>query len=246
MANKTLLDNRWGGLVWGASSSLGVIPVFDAPPRPICARALTLCKKIPVSKAPSVCQIADLEIPSGSTVFCDMDGTLVDTDDANFLAYRRAVQEATHGRCVLEPTGARFNRERLKEQLPSLTSEELHVITTLKAGYFGDFLENTRLNTRLAELVVKHRPQCEIILVSGCREERVAQVLKHHNVYEQFARFICREALLDRNPSRKYETAIELTGVNPTIVLVFENDELEAKHAEHAGIPRKNIYSCRL
>ncbi|MEO2174372.1 MAG: haloacid dehalogenase-like hydrolase [bacterium] len=202
-------------------------------------------KNITVSKVPSACQTTDLDIPSGSTVFCDMDGTLVDTDDANFLAYRKAVQEATHGRCVLEPTGVRFNRERLKEQLPSLTSRELHVITTLKAEYFGDFLENTRLNTRLAELVVKHRPQCEIILVSGCREERVAQVLKYHNVYKNFARFICREVLLDSDPSRKYETAVELTRVNPTIVFVFENDEVEAKNAEHAGIPRKNIFSSQ-
>jgi hypothetical protein len=41
-ANKSLLDNRWGSLVCGASSSLGVIPALDAPPRPICARAQTL------------------------------------------------------------------------------------------------------------------------------------------------------------------------------------------------------------
>jgi hypothetical protein len=40
--HKTLLDNRWGGFVLGASSSLEVFPVIDAPPRPICARALTL------------------------------------------------------------------------------------------------------------------------------------------------------------------------------------------------------------
>jgi hypothetical protein len=40
--NKTLLDNRWGGLVYGALRSLGVFSTIDAPPRPICARALTL------------------------------------------------------------------------------------------------------------------------------------------------------------------------------------------------------------
>jgi hypothetical protein len=39
--NKSLLDNRWGCLVFGASSSLEVFPAIDAPPRPICARAQT-------------------------------------------------------------------------------------------------------------------------------------------------------------------------------------------------------------
>jgi beta-phosphoglucomutase-like phosphatase (HAD superfamily) len=175
-----------------------------------------------------------------------MDGTLVDTDEANFRAYCRAVQEATDGRCALEPTGERLNRESLKKQLPFLTSNELHNITTLKAEHFGDFIENTSLNARLVEVVIKHRPQNKIILVSGCRKERVAQVLKHHNVFEHFAQFICREALPDGNPLRKYETAIKLTGVDPADVFVFENDELEAKHAEHAGIPREHIYSCQL
>ena len=175
-----------------------------------------------------------------------MDGTLVDTDDANFLAYHKAVQEATDGRCVLEPNGSRFNREVLKEQLPSLKNDELHVITMLKARYFGDYLGKTRLNARLANLIITHQSQSVFILVSGCRKERVEQVLKHHNVFEHFSQFICREALPDGNPLRKYETAIKLTGVNPMVAFVFENDEREATHAEHAGIPRKNIYSCKL
>lgn len=175
-----------------------------------------------------------------------MDGTLVDTDDANFQAYRRAVQEATDGVCVLEPTRERLNREILKEQFPFLTTDELHRIITLKAEYFGDFLVNTTLNTRLAEIVSKNRQKSEIILVSGCRKERVEQVLKHHNVFEHFSQFICREALPDGSPLRKYETAIKLTGVNPLVTFVFENDELEAMHAEYAGIPRKNIYTCKI
>lgn len=37
----------------------------------------------------------DIEIHPRFIVFCDMDGTLVDTDYANYLSYRRAVIEAT-------------------------------------------------------------------------------------------------------------------------------------------------------
>ena len=40
----------------------------------------------------------DIEIPLGFIVFCDMDGTLVDTDYANYLSYRQAVIEATCGK----------------------------------------------------------------------------------------------------------------------------------------------------
>ena len=168
------------------------------------------------------------------------------SDEANFRAYRKSVQEATNGRCILEPTGERLNRERLTKQLPFLTRDELDVITALKSQYYSDFLDNTKLNDRLVEIVIEHRPHSEIILVSGCRTARVEQVLKHHNVFEYFARFICRESLIDANPARKYETAIKLTVTNPNIVFAFENDEFEAKQAEHAGIPKKNIHSCPL
>lgn len=45
--NKTLLDNRWGGIVFGASRSLGVFPACDAPNRPICARARRSARNYP-------------------------------------------------------------------------------------------------------------------------------------------------------------------------------------------------------
>lgn len=203
-------------------------------------------QKIIVSKASQLCQTHALDIPSGSIIFCDMDGTLVDTDEANFRAYLKAVQEATNGMGVLKPTGERLDLERLTKQLQFLTSDELDVIRVLKAQYYGNFLDTTKLNDRLVQIISEHRLHSKIILVSGCKKARVEQVLKHHNIFEYFTRFICREALIDENPVRKYETAIKLIAADPNIVFVFENDKLQAQHAKHAGIPKKNIHSCPL
>ena len=75
----------------------------------------------------------DIEIPLGFIVFCDMDGTLVDTDYANYLSYRQAVIEATCGKHDVEFTGERINREGLKNQLPFLTATQYEVIAALKA-----------------------------------------------------------------------------------------------------------------
>jgi uncharacterized SAM-binding protein YcdF (DUF218 family) len=49
-ANKTLLDNRCGGLVLEASFSLEVFPAIGAPSRPICARAITFCKEMKMKR----------------------------------------------------------------------------------------------------------------------------------------------------------------------------------------------------
>ena len=41
--------------------------------------------------------LKSIDLPLGFSVFCDLDGTLVDTDYANYLSYRRAVIEVTNG-----------------------------------------------------------------------------------------------------------------------------------------------------
>ena len=109
---------------------------------------------------------ADIEIPAGYSVFCDMDGTLVDTDWANYLSYRRAVVEATHGAHNVEFTSGRLNRESLKAQLPLLTATQLEVIISLKSKYFADYLSQTQVNIALKHLIIKHCGGNGIFLVT--------------------------------------------------------------------------------
>lgn len=97
---------------------------------------------------------AAIDIRPGFTVFCDMDGTLVDTDYANYLSYRRAVIEGTCGAHDVELTDERLNRESLKKRLPSLTATQFDVIASLKTEYFTEFVSETRLNTAMARLLI--------------------------------------------------------------------------------------------
>jgi len=185
---------------------------------------------------------AAIEIPPGFSIFCDMDGTLVDTDYANYLSYRRAVIEATRGTHDVEFTDERLNRESLKTRLPSLTAAQLEVIASLKAEYFTEFLSETRLNTELAHLITKHRGKNTIVLVTCCREKRAMEVLKHYKLLGCFTRLICWEALPQGGSSNKYEIAISLMGASQEAILVFENDNTGAEQAALAGVPRSNIY----
>ena len=185
---------------------------------------------------------AVIEIPPGISVFCDMDGTLVDTDYANYLSYRRAVIVATRGTHDVELTDERLNRESLKKRLPSLTAAQLEEIASLKTEYFTEFLSDTRLNTALAHLITKHRSKNTIVLVTRCREKRVVEVLKHHKLLEYFTRLICWEVLPQGGSSNKYESAISLMGASQEAVLIFENDNTDIEEAVLAGVPRSNIY----
>ena len=185
----------------------------------------------------------NIEIPLGFIVFCDMDGTLVDTDYANYLSYRQAVIEATCGKHDVEFTGERLNREGLKNQLPFLTATQYEVIAALKAEYFTKLLSETRLNAALANLIARCRRMNETVLVTCCRRKRAMDTLRHHNLLERFSQFIFWENLHQGESSNKYESALGITGANPETVLVFENDIADVEKALLAGVPRKNIIS---
>ncbi len=185
----------------------------------------------------------DIEIPHGFVVFCDMDGTLVDTDYANYLSYRQAVIETTCGKYDIEFTSERLNRESLKNRLPSLTVTQYEVIAALKAEYFTIFLSKTRLNAALANIITMCSRTNETVLVTYCRNKRTMETLRHHNIFERFSKIICWEDLHQGEPSNKYESALNITGAKPETVLVFENDITDIEKALLAGIPRSNVIS---
>lgn len=190
--------------------------------------------------------IACLDIPPGVTIFCDMDGTLVDSDYANFLSYKRALSDSSCGFFDVEFKNERFNRKNLKERVPSLTNTQLEIIIALKEECFMEFILETRLNAELATFVKGRCDGNRVILVTGCRSKRALEVLKHHKMLHYFSRLICWEDTRQSGFSNKYECAIKLMGVSPDSVFIFEDDDICIEEATRAGVPRKNIHKVSI
>jgi beta-phosphoglucomutase-like phosphatase (HAD superfamily) len=173
-----------------------------------------------------------------------MDGTLVDTDYANYLSYRRAVREVTHGKHDIQfNPDKRFNREDLKEQVPQLRDAKYESIVSLKADYFSSCLSETKLNTALADVIRKYGKTHETILVTNCQEERAIKTLRYHQILESFTRMLCRDKSSGKGVANKYENAMALLGVSPDAVIVFENGVSDIEKALLTGVPRENIIS---
>lgn len=181
-------------------------------------------------------------IPSDFCVFCDLDGTLIDTDRANYLSYRRAVKVVTNGTYDVDCTPERLNRETLKKRLPSLIDSQLTKVAAYKEECFTDFLSETRLNVDLARTITDHCDTNQFHLVTHCREARAIQLLDQYKLLNCFAQLICRECLNPDLACNKYEAALALTGAQKDAIIVFENEEASLKQAMRAGMPSRNIY----
>jgi len=183
-----------------------------------------------------------IRIPSEAAILCDLDGTLVNTDYANYLAYRLAVFEVTRGEMKLSFDEKRITREGLKERFPTLTDGQMKEIVSLKTNYFTQFRSVTRLNTALASLIAEHSLKNDIVLLTCCRERRATEILEYYELLEHFKKLICWEILHRSNSSNKYETAIRITEMPRESIIVFDNDPSGVKAAVNARIPGPNIY----
>lgn len=184
----------------------------------------------------------DIRIVPGSVVFFDMDGTLIDTDRVNYLAYRRALQEVTDGTQDIAFTYERFDGASLAKNFPNLTDVQRERIGDLKATYFSELVTETRVNDALAKLIAASHQENRLVLATGCREKRAAELLEHHGLLRLFSRKIFKEDLLAAGSMNKYEHAFRLTGACMRTSLIFEDEPGSVRMAESFGVPRRNIF----
>jgi phosphoglycolate phosphatase-like HAD superfamily hydrolase len=173
-----------------------------------------------------------------------MDGTLVNTDYANYLSYRQALKEVTQGKCDIRfNLGNRLCRENLKNQVPQLCDDEYKRIVSLKEGYFKNYISETKLNAALANVLRKYCDINVIALVTNCRKKRVIATLQYHKMLDNFTHVFCRDMAFGEDEINKYENAIIQLSVNPVTVFVFENEAVDIESAVLSGIPKENIIS---
>ena len=139
-------------------------------------------------------QDLDSKITSDTVLFFDMDGTLVDTNLSNFLSYKKAILSVTKSNQDLTFNAEkRFNRSSLKNAVPNLTENEYERIIQEKEKYYNDFLNDTKLNLEIADILFKYSKTNKTVLVTNCRKDRAMTTLKHFGLDDKFSDIFCRE-----------------------------------------------------
>ena len=171
-----------------------------------------------------------------TVLFFDMDGTLIDTDLANFLSYKKAITSVTKSCNILQYNpDLRFNRSYLKNLIPNLTEREYKKIIQEKEKYYINFLFETKLNSEISKILFKYYRTNKTVLVTNCRKDRALITLKHFELEDKFTNVFYRETR-ENNKINKFQNAISKLGVSPNLIIAFENEESEIADAKKAGI----------
>jgi beta-phosphoglucomutase len=188
-------------------------------------------------------QDINCKINTDSVLFFDLDGTLVDTDFANFLSYKNAIQSViqTDEEIQYIPN-KRFNRATLKKLIPNLSKEELGKIIQQKEKNYKENINRTKLNKCVTDILIKYSKTNKTVLVTNCREDRAILTLEHHKLTDKFSHILFRPIFDNENHINKYTNAIESLSLTTKTVIVFENEKAEIDDAIVAGISINNIY----
>lgn len=179
----------------------------------------------------------DNKITTDIVLFFDMDGTLIDTNFSNFLAYKRAILSVTKSEHNLTYNPSkRFNRSVLKVAVPNLTEIEYEKIIREKEEYYNDFFHETKLNTATEFILNKFSKTNRTVLVTNCRKDRAIVTLNHFGIADKFSDIFCREFGDNEQKINKFQNAITKLGVPPNLIIAFENEESEITDAQKAGI----------
>lgn len=185
-----------------------------------------------------------LNINPDTVLFFDMDGTLIDTDFANFLSYKEAIQSVMQCKTEIQNvSNERFNRTTLNRVIPYLPEEKLAEIIKQKEINYNKYLTQTKLNNLVSDILFHYSKTNKTVLVTNCREDRAILTLEYHKLIDKFSHLFFKQISDKDNRVNKYKNALNKLNVSAQTVIAFENEKIEIEDAKLAGIPIDNIIS---
>lgn len=177
-------------------------------------------------------------ISEKTVFFFDLDGTLVDTNEANFLAYKAAIAAVKSIEIPQKwfAPEERVHRENLKTWLPDLSDKDIESIVAYKEQCYNTFLCTTKLIKSTVEILMRYSNTHQMVLVSKGRKDRITEILKFHNLEDKFTHLFFRNDFAFGQTSNKFQHAIDCLGISPNNIIAFENESMEILDAQTANI----------
>ena len=171
----------------------------------------------------------------------DLDGTLVDTTQANYTAYSQALAEFG---VMMEPhdVAAKAADRQWREFLPELLrGAEVDVdparIASRKGELYRTAIGSMRLNGPLVGLAAAVRPAIRTALVTTASASSVAAILAHFELRGLFDVVVTGDDVVRHKPDPEaYRIAAERLSVPAEACLVFEDSDVGAASAVAAGM----------
>ena len=160
----------------------------------------------------------------------DLDGTLVDTREANYLAYAAALSsvDVTLDRRTWQAScDGRNWRQFLPALVGHLPGVDAAIVAAKKAAIYPTMLSNSRVNSGLLRRLRTARGRAKIALVTTASRTNADAVLRHHGLVNLFDVVVTGCDVEHHKPSPDaFHLAAKQLDAGPDDCLVFEDSAI--------------------
>ena len=169
----------------------------------------------------------------------DMDGTLVNTAEANYLAYAEALGQVgvTIGRDEFDQVAPGRNwRQFLPALLGPGMERHAAAVAEIKASIYPSKLGHTFVNRGLVALIESSRPIWRTALVTTASRANATAVLGHHGLTSLFDLIVTGSDVSRHKPDPEaYHLASTHLALGPGDCLVIEDSDIGVESAKAFG-----------
>lgn len=171
-------------------------------------------------------------------IMVDLDGTLFDTREVNYRAYREAIK--SYGFEINYQYYCDFcNGRHYLDFLPQITTGDRNVLLDMhqrKKSAYPKYIGYAKVNRQLVELITVCRASCKIALVTTASQKNAYEILDYFKLTGLFDLILTHEDVKKGKPNPEgYVMAMEKFGVSPDECLVFEDSDIGIEAAEKSG-----------
>ena len=167
----------------------------------------------------------------------DMDGTLFDTTQVNYYAYKEAFENYSlelDENYFFENCYGRYYRDFLSEMIDS--EQLIEDIHRIKIDFYAKNIHKARKNTHLFRYIEKMREEYYIAIVTNASKKNTMEILKAYHCVDYFDLILTSEDILKVKPDPEgFLTAMSHFNMGPIDTVIFEDSTVGIEAAKATG-----------
>lgn len=168
----------------------------------------------------------------------DLDGTLFDTRDVNYYAYKDAI--APYGYEIDYQYYCEFcNGRHYLDFLPQITTQDKDILTAMhkaKKEAYQKHLDKAVMNRGLTDIIRLMRTEYKTAVVTTASKENCFDILKRFGLLDLFDLVLTHDDITKSKPDPEgFLMAMAYFGAKPEETIIFEDSDVGLVAAERSG-----------
>ena len=168
----------------------------------------------------------------------DLDGTLFDTKEINFRAYKEAIEP--YGFDIDYKYYCEFcNGRHYKDFLPQITTHDestLLVMHKRKKEAYSKYISYGRVNQMLVDIIESRDVNCKAALVTTASKQNTFDILDEFHIVDLFDLILTHEDIIKPKPDPEgFFKAMQVFNSKPTECVIFEDSDVGIEAAQKTG-----------